>query len=110
MLDVVLEEVPVERIALHFHDTRGMAAANTLEGLRHGVASYDASAGGLGGCPFAPGAAGNLATEDLVFLLDGLGIETGVDLEGVRGASAGIEVLVGHKLAGRVYGAPPWLS
>lgn len=110
VLDVVLEEVPAERIALHFHDTRGMAAANTLEGLRHGVASFDASAGGIGGCPFAPGAAGNLATEDLVFLLSGLGVEHGADLEKIRAASAGIEQHLGHPLAGRVYCAPPWLA
>ena len=110
VLDVILQEVSVERIALHFHDTRGMAAANTLEGLRHGVASFDASAGGIGGCPFAPGAAGNLATEDLVFLLSGLGIEHGADLEKIRAASAGIEQHLGHPLAGRVYCAPPWLA
>ena len=110
VLDAVLDEVPLDKIALHFHDTRGMAAANTLQGLRYGVASYDASAGGIGGCPFAPGAAGNLATEDLVFLLDGLGIEHGADLEKVRSASAGIEQHIGHKLAGRVYCAPPWLT
>ncbi len=109
VLDAVLAEVPVERIALHFHDTRGMAVANALEGLRRGVASFDASAGGLGGCPFAPGAAGNLATEDLVYLLDGLGVEHGAVLGGVKAASAGVEPHVGHKLAGRVYCAPPWM-
>jgi len=110
VLGTVLAEVPLERIALHFHDTRGMAAANTLEGLRHGVASFDASAGGLGGCPFAPGAAGNLATEDLVYLLDGVGVEHGARLEGVRAASAGVEEHIGHPLASRVYCAPPWIS
>ena len=72
--------VPLDRIALHFHDTRGTALANVLAALDLGVATFDASAGGLGGCPYAPGAAGNLATEDLIFMLDGLGIETGVDL------------------------------
>ena len=75
---------PLERIALHFHDTRGTALANVLTALDLGVATFDASAGGLGGCPYAPGATGNLATEDLIYMLDGLGIETGVDL-----ASAG---------------------
>lgn len=72
--------VPVGRLAVHFHDTYGQALANTLAALRHGVTTVDASAGGLGGCPYAKSATGNLATEDLVWMLDGLGIETGVDL------------------------------
>ncbi|HEY0888494.1 MAG TPA: hydroxymethylglutaryl-CoA lyase [Nocardioides sp.] len=72
--------VGTDRLALHFHDTYGQALANTLAGLRSGVTTYDASAGGLGGCPYAKSATGNLATEDLVWLLDGLGIEHGVDL------------------------------
>ena len=80
LMDVLLELAPVERWGMHFHDTRGMALANVLGGLEHGVTHFDSSAGGLGGCPFAgPGAAGNVATEDLVYLLDGLGIEHGVD-------------------------------
>jgi hydroxymethylglutaryl-CoA lyase len=107
LLDRVLPHVAGEALVLHLHDTRGMAVANVLEGLRHGVAAYDASAGGLGGCPFAPGAAGNLATEDLVFLLDGLGIGHGVDLARLREASALIEPHVGHRLVSRVYQAPP---
>ncbi|MFZ4298089.1 hydroxymethylglutaryl-CoA lyase [Streptomyces cinereoruber] len=72
--------VPTSRIAVHFHDTYGQALSNTLAALRHGVSTVDASAGGLGGCPYAKSATGNLATEDLVWMLDGLGIETGVDL------------------------------
>ncbi|HEU4346473.1 MAG TPA: hydroxymethylglutaryl-CoA lyase [Actinoplanes sp.] len=72
--------LPVERIAVHFHDTYGQALANTLLAMQHGVTTIDASAGGLGGCPYAGSATGNLATEDLVFQLHGLGIETGVDL------------------------------
>ncbi len=72
--------VPVEQVAVHFHDTYGQALANTLEAMRHGVTIIDASAGGLGGCPYAKSATGNLATEDLLWQLDGLGIETGVDL------------------------------
>jgi len=107
LLDVLLPHVPVERVALHLHDTRGMAAANALVGLHRGVASFDASSGGLGGCPFAPGAAGNLASEDLVFLLEGLGIAGGIDLEKQRAASALIEPHVGHPLVSRVYQAPP---
>ncbi len=74
----VLEKLPVERIALHFHDTYGTALANVVAGLELGVTTFDASAGGLGGCPFAPGAAGNLATEDLVYLLDRMKIQTGL--------------------------------
>jgi len=108
VLDAVLPEVAAERIVLHLHDTRGMAAVNALEGLLRGIGSFDTSAGGLGGCPFAPGAAGNLASEDLVYLLDGLGVEHGVDLEALKAASAGIEPHVGHELASRVYQAPPW--
>ena len=77
--------VPVGRIALHLHDTRGTALANVVEGLREGVRVFDSAAGGLGGCPYAPGAAGNLATEDLLYLLHGMGYETGVDLAGGRG-------------------------
>jgi hydroxymethylglutaryl-CoA lyase len=72
--------VPTNRLAVHFHDTYGQALANTLAALQHGVTTVDASAGGLGGCPYAKSATGNLATEDLVWMLDGLGIETGVDI------------------------------
>ncbi|MFF0743067.1 hydroxymethylglutaryl-CoA lyase [Streptomyces sp. NPDC004111] len=72
--------IPTDRIGVHFHDTYGQALANTLAALRHGVTTVDASAGGLGGCPYAKSATGNLATEDLVWMLHGLGIETGVDL------------------------------
>lgn len=79
LLDEVLQVVPVERVGVHFHDTYGQALANTVVALDRGVDKMDASAGGLGGCPYAPGASGNLATEDLVWLLDGLGIEHGVD-------------------------------
>ena len=79
------------QIALHFHDTRGTALANVLAGLDYGVTTFDSSAGGLGGCPFAPGAAGNLATEDLLFMLNGLGVETGVSIDGVAAASRAIE-------------------
>src|SRR5206468_3468945 len=91
VLDPVLRHVPVERIALHFHDTRGTALANVLAALEFNVATFDASAGGLGGCPYAPGAAGNLATDDLIYMLNGLGIETGVSLAAVSEASAFIE-------------------
>ncbi|MEU7293389.1 hydroxymethylglutaryl-CoA lyase [Streptomyces exfoliatus] len=80
--------VPTSRIAVHFHDTYGQALSNTLAALRHGVTTVDASAGGLGGCPYAKSATGNLATEDLVWMLDGLGIETGIDLAALTATSA----------------------
>jgi hydroxymethylglutaryl-CoA lyase len=105
VLNHVLPRVPASRLALHFHDTRGTALVNVYAGLEAGVAVFDASAGGLGGCPYAPGATGNLATEDLVYLLDGLGIGTGVRLEGIAEASRAIEPLVGHPLPSRMFRA-----
>jgi hydroxymethylglutaryl-CoA lyase len=83
LLDEVLELVPVDRVGVHFHDTYGQALANTVVALERGVNKLDSSAGGLGGCPYAPGASGNVATEDLLWLLDGLGIKHDVDLEAV---------------------------
>lgn len=79
LLGEVLSLVPVEKVGVHLHDTYGMAIANTMVALDHGVARMDSSAGGLGGCPYAPGASGNVATEDLVYLLEGIGVEHGVD-------------------------------
>jgi hydroxymethylglutaryl-CoA lyase len=101
VLDAVTARLPLNQTALHFHDTRGTALANVLSGLEYGVATYDSSAGGLGGCPFAPGAAGNLATEDLVYMLDGLGIETGISLPRVIDASRFIESKLDHPLPSR---------
>ena len=101
VLEPLLARLPADRIALHFHDTRGTALANVLAALPFGITTFDSSAGGLGGCPFAPGAAGNLATEDLVYMLDGLGIESGVSLEGVVAASLRIEAVIGHRLPSR---------
>jgi len=97
--------VPLHAVALHFHDTRGTALANVLTALELGIATFDASAGGLGGCPYAPRATGNLATEDLVYMLNGLGIETGIDLTALLQASAFIEPRVGHPLVSRYYRA-----
>jgi hydroxymethylglutaryl-CoA lyase len=79
LLDEVLDRVPVERVGVHFHDTYGQAIANTVVALERGIDKMDSSAGGLGGCPYAPGASGNVATEDLLWLLDGVGIEHGID-------------------------------
>jgi hydroxymethylglutaryl-CoA lyase len=101
VLDAVLARVPVESVALHFHDTRGTALANVYASLPYGIATFDASAGGLGGCPYAPGAAGNLATDDLIYMLDGLGIETGVSLTALGRASAFIESKIDHRLPSR---------
>jgi isopropylmalate/homocitrate/citramalate synthase len=98
VLDAVLARLPVEQIALHYHDTRGTALANVLASLPYGIATYDAASGGLGGCPYAPGAAGNLATDDLIYMLDGLGIETGVSLAAVTEASAFIGQRLDHRL------------
>jgi hydroxymethylglutaryl-CoA lyase len=101
VLDAVLARLPANRVALHFHDTRGTALANVLTALPYGVATYDASAGGLGGCPYAPGAAGNLATDDLIYMLNGLGIETGVSLTRLSDASAFIGSKLDHPLPSR---------
>jgi hydroxymethylglutaryl-CoA lyase len=105
VVDLVLRHLSVDRLALHFHDTRGTALANTLTALQMGIWIFDSSAGGLGGCPFAPGAAGNLATEDLLYLLNGMGIQTGVDLDAVAAASANIERHLDHPLTSKVYQA-----
>jgi hydroxymethylglutaryl-CoA lyase len=101
VIGVLLQVIPVSKLAMHFHDTRGTALANTLAALEMGIATYDASAGGLGGCPYAPGASGNLATEDLVYLLDGLAIESGVDLRKLVAASSIVAPYLDHALPGR---------
>ena len=100
--------IPIERVAFHFHDTRGTALANVLAGLAAGVRCFDASTGGTGGCPYAPGAAGNLATEDLVYLLDASGHEHGVSLERVLAAARFITQALGKPLATKVGQAGGW--
>jgi len=105
ILDRFAEEIPLEKLALHFHDTRGTALANALVGLAKGITTLDASVGGLGGCPYAPGASGNLATEDLVYMLDGLGIDHGVDLEKLVDVAELAQSLVGRELPGRYFRA-----
>ncbi|MDF1667000.1 MAG: hydroxymethylglutaryl-CoA lyase [Planctomycetota bacterium] len=100
-MSVILEGVGPEKLALHFHDTRGTALVNVFLGMQLGIRVFDASAGGLGGCPYAPGAAGNLSTEDLVYFLQGLGVETGVDLEALAEASLTLEQSLDHPLPGR---------
>jgi hydroxymethylglutaryl-CoA lyase len=101
LIDLLKKEVPLEKLALHFHDTRGTALANVLAGLDSGVTIFDASLGGLGGCPYAPGAAGNLATEDLVYMLHGMGIDTGINLEKLVDAGQLAEKILGKELPGR---------
>jgi isopropylmalate/homocitrate/citramalate synthase len=105
VLAALVKAVPVDRLALHFHDTRGTALANVLAALEFDIRTFDASAGGLGGCPYAPGASGNLATEDLLYVLHGLGYETGVRLDSVVSAVQPLEVVVGHRLPSRVFQA-----
>jgi len=95
------ETLPRERLAVHLHDTRGTALANVLAALQVGIAVVDSAAGGLGGCPFAPGASGNLATEDLLYMLHGMGIVTGVDLGTVVRASRGLASRLGRALPSR---------
>ena len=105
VVDAVAQRLPLDRIALHFHDTRGTGLANVLAALDLGITTFDSSAGGLGGCPYAPGATGNLATEDLLFMLNGLGIETGIDLESVVAASDFMASRIGHAPASRYFAA-----
>ena len=100
--------IPVERIAFHFHDTRGTALANVVAGLATGVRCFDSSTGGTGGCPYAPGPPGNLATEDLVYLLDASGFEHGVDLEKVLGAARFVAAALGKPLMSKVGQAGGW--
>lgn len=99
--ELFLTQLPAPMLGLHFHDTRGTALANALIGLQVGITTFDASVGGMGGCPYAPGASGNLATEDLVFMLHGMGVETGVDLARLVEAGQLAERLVGRDLPGR---------
>jgi isopropylmalate/homocitrate/citramalate synthase len=107
VLNLLLNEgqIPIEQLAVHFHDTRGTALANVLIALQMGITIVDSSAGGLGGCPYAPGAAGNLATEDLLYMLHGLGISTGVDLEKVVAATRFIAPYLNHLPTSKYYQA-----
>jgi hydroxymethylglutaryl-CoA lyase len=105
---VVAAGLAADRLAYHFHDTRGTALANVVAGVQAGVTCFDASSGGTGGCPYAPGAAGNLATEDLVYLLDGLGVEHGVRLQGVLDAARYISSALGRRLSTKVGQAGGW--
>ena len=105
VVDALLAVTSLDQLAMHFHDTRGTALANVLAALELGIAIFDSSSGGLGGCPYAPGASGNLATEDLLYLLHGMGIETGVNLDAVVAASHYLASVRGTAPASRYYAA-----
>jgi hydroxymethylglutaryl-CoA lyase len=102
MLEAVVWRVPMEKLAGHFHDTYGMAVANVYAAFHAGIMTFDSSIAGLGGCPYAPGASGNVATEDLVWLFQGLGVETGVDLPGLVDTAHWVAQLLGRTPASRV--------
>jgi hydroxymethylglutaryl-CoA lyase/(R)-citramalyl-CoA lyase len=101
----VLQETRTDAIGFHGHNTRNTGYANALAALDAGATVLDASIGGLGGCPYAPNATGNIATEDLAYMLAGEGVETGVDLDGLIGVSAWLERVLGRRLEGQVYRA-----
>jgi len=101
VIGMLLQVIPASKLAMHFHDTRGTALANTLSALDMGITTFDASSGGLGGCPYAPGASGNMATEDLVYMLEKMGIDTAVDLNLLVAASQIIAPYLDHPLPGR---------
>ncbi len=103
--ELFLAEFASEQLALHFHDTRGTALSNVLVGLDLGIRTFDSAVAGLGGCPYAPGASGNLPTEDLVYMLHGMGLETGIDLEALIRAGQVAERVVGRPLPGKVHQA-----
>ncbi|MFK4383073.1 hydroxymethylglutaryl-CoA lyase [Bradyrhizobium sp. USDA 223] len=105
MLRAVAANIPAARLAMHFHDTYGQALANLYAGLEEGVRVIDAAAGGLGGCPYAPGATGNVATEDVVYMLEGMGITTGVDMEKLLAATNAMSVVLGKPPVSRVASA-----
>ena len=102
MLDAVARRVPVDKLAGHYHDTYGQAVANVYASLEAGVACFDSAVAGLGGCPYAPGASGNVATEDVVYMLDGLGIETGISLDALVDTAGWISERLGRPPASKV--------
>ena len=105
VLTRVLAETPAPEVAVHFHDTRGTALANILVAVEMGISTVDAALGGLGGCPYAPGASGNVATEDVVYMLEGMGVRTGVDLDRLIDCSRLASSLVGHEVPSKYYRA-----
>ena len=109
-VDALRTAFPDMPLALHFHNTRGIGLVNVVEGLRAGITTYESSLGGLGGCPYAPGATGNICTEDLVYLLDELGIDTGIALPALLDAARDLQDVMGRTLPGQVMKAGPRLA
>lgn len=109
-VEALRAEAPGMKISLHFHNTRGIGLVNVVEGLRAGITSYESSLAGLGGCPFAPGATGNICTEDLVYLLDEMGIDSGIDLQALIRIAQRLESVVGRRLPGQLMKAGPRLN
>jgi hydroxymethylglutaryl-CoA lyase len=105
LVQLLAARIPLDLIAMHFHDTRGTALANVYAALQLGISKFDSSSGGLGGCPYAPGATGNVGTEDVLYMLEGMGLETGVDLGKVRAASRFVAGVVDHALTSKAYQA-----
>lgn len=105
VLSRVLAEIPAPEVAVHFHDTRGTALANILVSVEMGIRTVDAALGGLGGCPYAPGASGNVATEDVIYMLEGMGVRTGVDIDKLMEASRLASTLIGHEVPSKFYRA-----
>jgi hydroxymethylglutaryl-CoA lyase len=105
VLSRVIAEIPKPEVAVHFHDTRGTALANILVSVEMGITTVDAALGGLGGCPYAPGASGNVATEDVVYMLEGMGVRTGVDLDKLVDCARLASTLVGHEVPSKYYRA-----
>ncbi len=102
MLRAAADRIPPDKLAMHFHDTYGQALANLYAGLEEGVRVIDAAAGGLGGCPYAPGATGNVATEDVVYMLEGMGVHTGLDMDRLLAATNQICAVLGRVPVSRV--------
>jgi hydroxymethylglutaryl-CoA lyase len=105
VLEVLLKRFPADKLAMHFHDTRGTALANILVSLEMGITIFDSSLGGLGGCPYAPGASGNVATDDLLYMLHGMGIHTGADQQKLTSASQFIQEKLGRPLPSKSFQA-----
>ena len=101
-INTIRDKVPDFEITLHFHNTRGVGLANVMTGLDQGIFNYESCFGGMGGCPFAPNATGNICTEDLIYLLHEMNIETGIDLAKTISIAKNVEKLVGHRLPGQV--------
>ena len=108
-INAIRDNVPDFEITLHFHNTRGVGLANVMTGLSQGISDYESCFGGMGGCPFAPNATGNICSEDLIYLLHEMGIETGIDLDQLINIAKKVESLVGHRLPGQVMRAGPRL-